>query len=343
MRWIAPLSFHSQDDSKDKALTFITLAFWGHSPERTYAGLFPLLFHFGYSDGHNSTTLLPLFHFAKKSDGGIRLITPLFGAFTSPTGTRAYVGPFYVRRSDEGNTVALYPLFYHATEAKGFSTTFLLPLFLRRTTPESSILAVTPLFWRFRTVETTTNLFFPFFLDRDNHFESRTIAFGVGAPLFLRHVNYATNTKSTFALLPLPWLYRTSPTDKDVVVFPLFWHFRSGENWSQVFLPLYVHLHREHWDHTVVLNFYYKKGHGDFEGAWSFHFFPVFNFGRPRAGDWEWGVFGGLIGYNRTGRRRTLKLIWSYEIPLEPAPAAVGPPGGGTGSSLSLEPGNVFF
>jgi hypothetical protein len=54
----------------------------------------------------------------------------------------------------------------------------------------------------------------------------------------------------------------------------------------------------------------------------------------------EFGVFGGLIGYARTGRKRVLKLLWAYEVPLSNVP---GPAAGLLGNHQLTTRPDVFF
>ena len=61
------------------------------------------------------------------------------------------------------------------------------------------------------------------------------------------------------------------------------------------------------------------------KGAWTYHFFPLFDFGRPRPGDLRWRILYGLIGYERSGTKRTLKLLWAADIALKPA-VRIAPP-----------------
>ena len=86
-----------------------------------------------------------------------------------------------------------------------------------------------------------------------------------------------------------------------------------------VFFPLGAHWRTERGHSTIVLNTYYHRGTGEYEGAWRFDFWPLLSFGRPRPQDLEWAVVYGLVGYSREGINRTLRLLWGIVIPLEPA------------------------
>lgn len=327
--WLAPLFFSRRDQDNDRKATAFGPLYFGHYQTYRYGGLAPLFFYSSPAAGRWQATLLPLFHFAKKADGS-RLITLVTGYSTYDGGGRGYFGPLYMRHDRDGWGAGLFPLFYHDTNRRhGTTTSLFLPLFLRRVTPETSLLGVTPLVWHYRSVESTTTVAFPFFFEQLTQYEKRT---SVLFPLGLRHKNYATNattwvapllylrsspTTTEFVFFPLVWRLG-EPGSRGTAVFPLFWDFRRGESITQMFLPFYVFVRRPNADHIVVLNCYFRRGRGPNEGSYSFHFIPLFDVGRPHPGDYEWNLFEGLIGYSRVGRTRRVKLLWSIEIPLEP-------------------------
>ena len=68
-----------------------------------------------------------------------------------------------------------------------------------------------------------------------------------------------------------------------------------------MFFPIGAHWANEKGHYTLVLNSYYYKGTGERAGAYRFEFWPLFHVGRPRAGDLEWSILSGLVGYSRDG------------------------------------------
>lgn len=407
---LGPLFYHSRDPATPRALTVIGPLYFGHRGTATFGGLLPLVF--GRNDGRGGYrfTAVPLFHLDHDPSlaGRTRLFTLLFGFRKAQTGYLAYVGPFYLRRDPEVRSEALFPLFYHAKDMKsGVSTSLFLPLFFQRRSTESTLTAVTPLFWLHQTLTQRTVLLFPFALDIHRFYQSRITAVGPLVPLFIRSRSYADDS-TAWIFPPLLTYVKRHAEGHDAVVFPLFWHYPGKERATTVVLPIFYHLKRPdyrasvlipfyfyfkdekgsmliipplltyarshadgrrtvltfpiyyassspteqsrvvfpfywynkrpgmertifapvgaYWKtdrarHLLVLNSYTAWGVGPRKGAWEFHFWPLFSFGRPRRFDLEWNVLGGLLGYSRLGVHRTFKLLWGVQIPLEPVGA----------------------
>lgn len=328
---VAPFIYHRRDDALGTAVTVVGPVFTEREPHHRGFGLAPLFFYGARDNGTWQATLIPLFHAARKSDG-YRVITLLGGWSTSEKGgLRGFIGPAYFRKSPDGYSAALFPLFFHrVNNVRGTRLTFFLPLFLRRTTPDSSLLGVTPLFWQRRTIDTTTTLGLPLFFDHNNAFESRTT--GV-IPFFLRHYS-AAEKSSSWVVPPLLLYFKRQPEGHNVAFFPLFWQFKPNSEkattilfplaWdfvrpgsrTQVVAPFYLYLRRETAKTLVVLNTYYSRGRGPFADRYTFDFFPLVYVSRPSTGDIKWRFLEGLVGYSRIGRTRKLRLFWLIEIPL---------------------------
>lgn len=412
--FVLPFFYDSRDPATDRSFTLLGPLFFGHKDRATYGGFLPLVYGRNDGDGGFSTLLFPLFYASHKPLGSTWLITPLFGFGTAAAGFRFYLGPLYVRRDAVQRTTALFPLFYDGFDVlKQDRTTFLLPLFYRGASAERSLTMVTPLFWNYRTLASRTTLMFPFVLDVNNYYRSRTTVVGAVIPFAVRHrddlqdsttwlvpplLTYykraalpGTNAQSvsfvqfpllfhfkqpdrqttvlfplvyyvkrpatttvvalplfgyrrdehnnrSLLLLPLfTWARNGGDGSRERVVFPLFWHFSSPEpaRSTTVLFPFWLKVRRPnvtvsvlfplgaHWrtakgHSTIVLNTYVHRGTGEYRGAWSFHFWPLFNVGRPRPQDIEWSVLYGLVGYSREGIHRTLRLLWGIVVPLEP-------------------------
>lgn len=355
-----PFAYRSSDPAQDRGLTVLLTFYFGHRGAATFGGLLPLFF--GKNDGQGSyqMTALPFFHLRHTSAaaGGpsTTLLTALFGFRSNPSGYLMYLGPFYLRREAQRRSEALWPLFYHTRDpVADVSTTLVLPLVYRRSTPESSLTAVTPLFWHYANLTQSVAFGFPLVLDLHTRFHSRTTAVGPLLPLLVRHRDYAENTTSWYFPPLLTYVKRHADGHHDAVFFPLLWHFGGQERSSTVFLPLFYHWRRperettvlfplfysltregyratvmlplfghvrtERGHHLIVLNTYTYRGVGARAGEWDFHFWPLFQVGRPRVQDLEWNVLGGLFGYSRLGPNRTLRLLWGIFIPLAPAPS----------------------
>src|SRR6185436_20760032 len=105
--------------------------------------------------------------------------------------------------------------------------------------------------------------------------------------------------RTTAVFFPL-FYHRSSPDEQKTVALPLVWYNREGVN-RLVVTPLGGYRRTDRMHHLLVLNSYITWGFGKREGAWSFHFWPLFSFGRPRRGDLEWHILGGAVGYTRLG------------------------------------------
>src|SRR2546425_11082518 len=89
-------------------------------------------------------------------------------------------------------TTLFRSLFYWGHDAKtGDTTTTLFPLFLYRATKETTLTAVTPFYWRYRTLDALTDVGLLYFNHHD-FYRSRT--FGV-APLFFHSEVFPTKER----------------------------------------------------------------------------------------------------------------------------------------------------
>jgi hypothetical protein len=136
-------------------------------------------------------------------------------------------------------------------------------------------------------------------------------------PLFLRYHNQAAGTATTIA--PLYFRYR-SPTDSTTIAFPLLWRFWSPERSTTVVLPFYVGVRRPTYSASYVFpNLYYRKGLGTEAGTSHLVVFPFWESQVKRPGDYMWEALLGVVGWERIGRNRFLKLLF---IPFELEAAA---------------------
>ena len=337
--------YYSRDDDKNAGLFVLGPFYRGRSAHTWSTGLFPLLWLNKQDDGAHNVTFFPLFHYALKSDGGHRFIAPLFGWSTSATQSNHYVfGPTYFH-FQKGKLSSLFlplPIFYHGRDPEtGNGTTLWFPFYLHNKTDETSLTAITPLYWRYRTVESLTNVALLYF-DHEDFFQSKS--FGV-VPFFYHRDDFPKKERTDQVLL---FYQRTTPDETDRTLFPIYWHWRRGKDTTDIVAPVYfdwkrgpnrttivfpvvAHWKREDGDRTLVLNTYWRKGKGVDEGTWSFHFFPLFNVGVPRVGSFEWGILGSAISVIKNEKGRTLRLFWNFDIPLDKkkkptARASIDPP-----------------
>jgi hypothetical protein len=156
----------------------------------------------------------------------------------------------------------------------------------------------------------------PLVYDFHSYHQSR---FTMVLPLFFRYRNEVSDTSTTIA--PLFFRY-SSPTDSTTIGFPLLWRFWSPERSTTVVFPFYVGVRRLTSDTTYVFpNIYYRKGLGSNAGTSHLFVFPFWESEVKRPGDYMWEALLGLVGWERIGRNRFLKLLF-IPFELEAAPAA---------------------
>jgi hypothetical protein len=333
-RVLGPLFYHSSDPTKDVALDYFLVGYYGHDGKARYWGLIPLVFESTHKDGTFAAGIFPLFYFGTHTDGST-LVTPLGGWATHADSKRIAIGPVYYRRDAEVHAGGFLPLFYHQRNVNtGARTSFGLPLYFdTRGGDGRELQEYTPLVWRYHTVEQSTILGLPLFLDVHEYGESRATLL---LPLFFHSHNKVTET-TNWAFPPLLTWWRSSPDGKDWAFFPLIysfggknpttivapflWDFKRGESRTTVFFPLGAKWHRPDGDHLILPFVYFKRGLGTKEGSWYLNIFPLLAVGRPTKSDVEWYAFEGLFGYSRKGRNRNLRLFWVLDFALEPVKA----------------------
>jgi hypothetical protein len=335
---ITPIFYRERDTAADTSFNFLGPFYWGNTgPEKRF-GVFPLLFVKQRPDGA-SVGIFPLLYINKKAHGSVG-VTPLFGWSKYETGWRMYFGPFYARRDNEISSTAFWPLAYFMrNKTTGSTLKMVLPLYFDgRDRTGRELQVMTPLIWRYRSVERTITVGVPFYFDVHSFGESRTTGF---LPFFLRNKSSIDKTVSytvpalllwarhretgpdpgnDFVWFPLVWRY--GGKDSTTIVAPLFFDFKRGESRTTLGLPVFAYWKRNDTKRLIVFNMYYRRGVGQEEGSWHCYVVPFADFGRPRKQDLEWNVLMGLFGYSRQGRERKLKLFWLWEVPLQDVPAS---------------------
>ncbi|MBK8480295.1 MAG: hypothetical protein IPL40_03830 [Proteobacteria bacterium] len=345
---IPPLVWHFARPQAQQALSiFGPLAYW-HTPERRALALAPVFYTSVDRRGGRSLAVAPLFYWRKEAQRKA-LLTPLFGFDRREAGTSWYALPFFHWRGPARTWDVLLPLGFRARDQRGrHGLFFTLPGYFAQSRPGRSEHVFFPIFWRLSRVDQTTTVVFPFYWDlHDRHLERTTAVF----PFFLRHRNLAHHTTSYLAP-PGIWV-RRRPGGTDTVVFPVVWHFGGQRRSSTVGFPLYWDFRRPHrrstivfpfyWrfdrrEHrtTVVLNTYFRRDKQS--GGYDLVVFPLLQAKQaPKAAtrdrDLSVTVLGGLFGYQRQGRKRTLRLFFipfrlaDRAPPATAAPASASPPG----------------
>ena len=86
--------------------------------------------------------------------------------------------------------------------------------------------------------------------------------------------------------------------------------------------PFYVGVRRPTFQASYVFpNIYYRKGLGTEAGTSHLFVFPFWESQVKRPGDYMWEALLGVVGWERIGRNRFLKLLF-IPFELEAAPAA---------------------
>jgi hypothetical protein len=350
---VTPIFYRQQDTAADSSLNVLGPLYFGHNGPTKKVGLFPLLF-VSAKPGEGSGGVFPLIYVHKKPVGSLAT-TLLFGWSTYKDGWRFWLGPIYARRDHDYSSTAVWPLAYFMkNKTTGASLNFVLPFYFDGRTHDGRELQVmTPLIWRYHSVESTITVGLPFFFDVNRFGESRTTGF---LPFFMRNKSYAEKSVSytiPFALFwarkrdggkdpgtdvvwfPLFWHY--GGQDSTTVVLPVFWDLKRGESRTLLAMPVFAYWKRPDAKRYIALNMYYRRGINHEEGNWHCYIVPFADFGRPRKKDIEWNVLLGLFGYKREGRARTLKLFWFVDIKLEDVPASNLAWFGSTDSSARTE------
>jgi len=321
--------------SRSRTLVAFPFYYWRRR-ETTGGGLIPLVFVRRGPRGARDVTVVPLLHVRRRRHR-LDVWTPLFGfGFDRRRGrSYGYAGPVYWSKSPKKNAQVVFPLFWRFADKRARRTGLaILPFYIGTRSRRSSVDVVPPLFWMHRTANSRTVVFLPFYVGR---FQRNRSSWSVAVPLFYYHYHFPSREHRV--LVP-PGLYvRHGPARTDVVLFPLLWHFSSRGRSSTVVFPLYWDFKRGHrrstvvfplvWRfssghklHTVVLNTYYGRDRE--KGTYRLLVLPFLEVARKRPGDIKVGFLGGLLGYERIGRNRYLKLFFA-RIRLKPLPAQPGP------------------
>ncbi|MCK5798759.1 MAG: hypothetical protein KAI47_16315, partial [Deltaproteobacteria bacterium] len=307
-----PLVWHFAKPKKKTSLWIAGPYFSHASATKRGVGVFPLFYTSVKKTGERAVGVFPLFYWAKSPTRNA-LYTPLFGYDKTPERRHLYAGPYFQTRGSKVDRDIVFPLIYRSRNHETKTTTlFALPIYYGSWGPGKSVHVAFPLFWRWRGIDTTSTIVFPLYWDFNDHYASRTT---VLFPLLARHRDSHAHSVSWYTL-PGVWV-RSRPEATDAVVFPLVWHFGGTKRSSTVVFPLYWRFDRPDARTYVVANTYYRRDKRN--DTYDFWFLPLFRVQRPRPGDFNFEFLFGLVGYQRVGRNRILRLLY-FPIELDPAP-----------------------
>jgi hypothetical protein len=311
-----PLYWHFERPKDNKSLSLAGPFLWARSGEWYTRGIMPVVWYSRDGKGSGSDAFLPLFY-ERHSPTSQLLLTLPFGFRTAPDHKWFYVLPFFYKDGWDKSFWTVFPLvFRHEDKVTDTRTTVIPPLlFYNRNGPGRSLTGALLLFWRQRSITSSTTLGLPLFYDVHSYHDSRLTMF---LPLFLRYRNELTDNRYFVTLISY---FRSSPTDGTSIIFPLVWDFRGAERRTTFVFPFYAGFRRPTWQGRYIFpSIWYRTGLGPAAGTSRFLFFPFFESEVKRPGDYLWEALLGLFGYERIGRNRYLKLFF-YPFELSPVPA----------------------
>jgi len=313
-----PLYWHFADRHAGTSTSVLGPLYWARNGSERTRGLLPL---FWYSrdqqKGSASHALMPLFY-ERHSPRSFTFLTALGGYSHTPEGRWWYAGNFVWLNSWKASFHTFFPLwFYHRDKATDTRTVVIPPLLhYSQTSPERSLSTWLLLFWHKRNITSSATYGLPLVYDFHSYHQSR---FTMVLPLFFRYKNEASATTTTVAPL---YFRHSSPTDSTTIAFPLLWRFWSPQRSTTIVFPFYVGVRRPTYEASFVLpNIYYRKGLGSAAGTSHLFVFPFWESEVKRPGDFMWEALLGVVGWERIGRNRFLKLLF-IPFELEAAPAA---------------------
>jgi hypothetical protein len=313
-----PLYWHFADSAEQKSFNLAGPLLWSRNGSETTRGLLPFFWYSRDPDkGRGSDAVLPLFY-ESHSRLSQTFATALFGFGKAPDSLWWYVPPFIWRDNVKSRFHAFVPLWFSYRDKVTETTTRVIPPLFHyaHSNPERSLSTWLLLFWHRTNVTSSTTLGLPLYYDLHAYHESRLTMF---LPLFLRYRNEVSGQSYTMA----PLFYRRSgPTDASTIAFPLYWRFWSEERSTTVFFPFYFGVRRPTWEGTFIFpSIWVSKGLGPEAGTSHFWFVPFWESQVKRPGDHMWEVLLGVLGWERIGRNRYLKVLF-IPFELEPVSAA---------------------
>jgi len=234
----------SKNSKYYNSFSFIPLLSFGQSSDNSFGHLMvtPLFWHFRTATGY-SNTLIPLWWYRKKGEGeDARINNVIF--------------PFYWAWQDDsykGNI--LFPLIWNFQNPDYHSFTFA-PLFTIRKSTDNmkSLMAVSPLYWRFKTEEGKGQLLFPLWLQNDRTLQGELKS---SSKVVTFYWKYSDKERNHTGFFPLIWKFST-PTRKSftffpiisstknineqkgyIAVTPIFWHFTNSNKSFNTLFPIW--------------------------------------------------------------------------------------------------------
>ncbi len=339
------------------AFTLSWLYFRSRIDDSVHSGVAPFYFRgergTGNGDRRTYTLIPPLLFFNRERE--------------SDESSMTVAGPVVVEKTPKRSIVNVLPLVYqitgrpqsggipeshttvlpfvhygHSRQTDGERSLFVLPGYLRRTTPTTDTL-LTPFFSRAKTRNSATQLtlvgpVLPLFFryqDRDVHLDQfgfaplfYTSSSPAGkaflTPLLGRFESYGESRTwwifptITHSKTPTSWeanvhplIYLKRGKSSHSVVAPLYWDFETPKSRVTIGFPLYWRFANETTGSVtqVAGNTVYIKKRVAGGSDWQFHVVPLFSYGENPEG-YFWNILFGLAGYERRGSSAQVKALW---------------------------------
>jgi hypothetical protein len=313
-----PLYWRFADSDEQSTFNLAGPLLWSRHGSETTRGLLPI---FWYARDHANQTgseaLLPLFY-ERHSRVSQTFATALFGFGTAPDRLWWYLPPFVWRDNPKSCFSTFFPLWFSYRDKASETTTRVIPPLIHYAhfNPQHSLSTWLLLYWHRSDVISSTTLALPLYYDLHSYRESRLTMF---LPLFMRYRNEVSG--QAYSLAPL-FYRRSGPTDSSTIAFPLYWRFWSEERSTTVFFPFYFGFRRPTWQGSFIFpSIWVSRGLGPEAGTSHFWFVPFWESQVKRPGDYMWEALLGVVGWERIGRNRYLKVLF-IPFELEPVSAA---------------------
>ena len=315
---LMPLYWHFANSAEQSSFTLAGPLFWSRRGSETTRGLLPL---FWYSrDRANQTgsdALMPLFY-ESHSRLSQTFATAVFGFGKAPDRLWWYAGNFVWRDNLKTRFCTFFPLWFSYRDKVSETTTRVIPplIYYAHFNPERSLSTLLLLFWHRSNITSSLTMGLPLYYDVHAYHQSRVTTF---LPLFLHYRNEVSD--QTYTMVPL-FYRRSGPNDSSTVAFPLYWRFWSQERSTTVVFPFYFGVRRPTWEGTFIFpSIWWSRGLGSEAGTSHFWFVPFWESQVKRPGDYMWEALLGVLGWERIGRNRYLKVLF-IPFELEPVSAA---------------------
>ena len=315
---LIPLYWHFADHEEQSSFNLAGPFLWSRHGSETTRGLLPLVWYSrDQANQAGSEALLPLFY-ESHSRLSQTFATAPFGFGKTPDSLWWYAGNFVWRDNWKTRFCTFFPLWFSYRDKVTETTTRVIPPLLHYAhyNPERSLSTWLLLFWHRSDITSSTTLGLPLYYDVHAYHASRVTTF---LPLFLRYRNEVSD--QTYTMVPL-FYRRSGPNDTSTVAFPLYWRFWSEERSTTVFFPFYFGVRRPTWEGTFIFpSIWVSRGLGSEAGTSHFRFVPIWESQVKRPGDYMWEALLGVLGWERIGRNRYLKVLF-IPFELEPVSAA---------------------